>query len=376
MRDGRGRGARVASTAMASADTARLLRRGLEIFAVLSVLAVLALLVYTGQWSATVNAFLRVDPWWMLAALGISSLDWFGGGVRIWVLAKYVYPRTPFWGMVAAGGLSAWAAYLTPAQAGAGPMMIYTMRRYGVPMPETLTSTLMDFLATIVFFAIAGPLVILFGAGRSLSAHDIPLVNVTFYDLFKATAGIWLGLGLLIAFVVVFPGATRRLLHAVVTWLGRHHGEKVAARVDGLRAGIDRIHDCVLAYFRGMGWVAMALGVITSALAHATKYLSGYVALRALGLHASFFDVLVLQTTIAFLLYFAPTPGSSGAAEALSAAMMSIYVPASFLAAYTILWRFTMSYATVIFGTFVFYRLLHGRLDEAVESAGAGPPAA
>jgi len=139
---------------------------------------------------------------------------------------------------------------------------------------------------------------------------------------------------------------------------------------------IDRIHDCVLAYFRGMGWVAMALGVITSALAHATKYLSGYVALRALGLHADFFDVLVLQTTIAFLLYFAPTPGSSGAAEALSAAMMSIYVPASFLAAYTILWRFTMSYATVIFGTFVFYRLLHGRLDEAVGSAGAGPPAA
>ena len=361
---------------MASADTARLLRRGLEIFAVLSVVAVLALLVYTGQWSATVNAFLRVNPWWMLAALGISSLDWLGGGVRIWVLAKYVYPRTPFWGMVAAGGLSAWAAYLTPAQTGAGPMMIYTMRRYGVPMPETLTSTLMDFLATIVFFAIAGPLVIVLGAGRSLSAHGIPLVNITFYDLFKATAGIWLGLGLLIAFVVMFPGLTRRLFHAAVSWLDRHHGEKVAARVEVLREGIDRIHECVLAYFSGLGWVAMALGVITSALAHATKYLSGYVALRALGLHADFFDVLVLQTTIAFLLYFAPTPGSSGAAEALSAAMMSVYVPASFLAAYTILWRFTMSYATVIFGTFVFYRLPHGRLDEVVESSGAGPPAA
>jgi uncharacterized protein (TIRG00374 family) len=243
-------------------------------------------------------------------------------------------------------------------------------------MPETLTSTLMDFLATIVFFAIAGPLVIVLGAGRSLSAHGIPLVNISFYDLFKATAGIWLGLGLLIAFAVVFPGLTRRLFHAAVSWLDRHHGEKVAARVEVLREGIDRIHECVLAYFRGLGWVAIALGVITSALAHATKYLSGYVALRALGLHADFFDVLILQTTIAFLLYFAPTPGSSGAAEALSAAMMSVYVPASFLAAYTILWRFTMSYATVIFGTFVFYRLLHGRLDEVVESSGAGPPAA
>ena len=361
---------------MPTAVTARFLKRGLEVFAILSVLAVVAVLVYTGAWSSTVSAFLRVNPWWLLAALGISSLDWFGGGVRIWVLAKYVYPRTPFWGMVAAGGLSAWAAYLTPAQAGAGPTMIITMRRFGVPMPETLTSTLMDFLATIVFFAATGPIVIVLGAGHSLRQHGIPLVNLSFYDLFKATAGIWLGLGLLILFAVVFPGAARNLLHAVVSWLERHHGEKVATRVEGLRTGIDRIHECVLAYFRGMGWVAMALGVLTSALAHASKYLSGYVALRALGLHADFFDVLILQTTIAFLLYFAPTPGSSGAAEALSAAMMSVYVPGSYLPAYTILWRFTMSYATVIFGTFVFYRLLHGSLDEAVASAEAQPPPA
>jgi hypothetical protein len=356
---------------MPSVDTARLLKRGLEIFAVLSFLGVLALLVYTGQWTATVDAFLGVDPWWLLAALGIASLDWFGGGVRIWVLAKYVYPRTPWWGMVAAGGLSAWAAYLTPAQAGAGPTMIYVMRRYGVPMPETLSSTLMDFLATVVFFAVAGPLAIVLGAGRSLAAHGIPLVNLSFYDLFKATAWIWVGLGLLIGVVVVFPGATRRLVHAVVGWLGRHHGSRMAARLDGLRPGIDRIHECVVLYFRGMGWVAMALGVLTSALAHATKYLSGYVALRALGLHADFVDVLILQTTIAFLLYFAPTPGSSGMAEAISAAMMSVYVPNAYLAAYTILWRFTMSYATVIVGTFVFYRILHGRLDEAVGAAEA-----
>jgi len=359
---------------MASASTARLLKHGLRIFAVLSVLAVVAVLVYTGEWAATVNAFLRVNPWWLLVCLAISSLDWFGGGVRIWVLAKYVYPRTPWWGMVAAGGLAAWAAYLTPAQAGAGPTMIYVMRRYGVPMPETLTSTLMDFLATVVFFAVAGPLAIVLGAGRSLDAHGIPLVNISFYDLFKATAAIWMGLGVLIAFVVVFPGTTRRVVHAAISWLERHHGERLAHRIDGLRAGIDRIHDCVIAYFRGMGWVAMALGVLTSALAHATKYLSGYVALRALGLHADFFDVLILQTTIAFLLYFAPTPGSAGMAEAISAAMMSVYVPGSYLAAYTVLWRFTMSYATVIVGTYVFYRILHGRLDEALETALASDP--
>jgi uncharacterized protein (TIRG00374 family) len=219
---------------------------------------------------------------------------------------------------------------------------------------------------------VAGPIAILLGAGSSLAAHGIPLVNISLYDIFKASAGVWVAIGLLVLFAVVFPGLARRILHAAVAWLSRHHGAKVAAQVEKLRAGIDRTHDCTLAFFRGTGWIAMALGVIASALAHATKFVSGYVALRALGLHADFVDVLVLQTTIAFLLYFAPTPGSSGAAEALSAALMSVYVPAPFLAAYTILWRFFMSYATVIAGTIVFYRLLHGRLDEAVEeTAGA-----
>jgi uncharacterized protein (TIRG00374 family) len=364
---------------MASADTARLLKRGLEIFAVLSVLAVFALLVYTGQWGATVNAFLRVDPWWLLLGLGISSLDWFGGGIRIWVLARHVYPKTPFWGMVIAGGLSAWGSYLTPAQSGGGPMMIFGMRRAGVPLPETLTSSLMDFFATVIFFAIAGPTVILLGAGSSLAKHGIPVVNISLYDVFKASAAVWLAIGFLVLFVVAFPGASRRLLHGIVDWLERHHGTRVAARIAPLRAGVDRAHECVVAFFRGRGWLAMFLGVITSALAHASKFLSGYVALRALGLHADFWPVLILQTTIAFLLYFAPTPGSSGAAEALSAALMSVYVPDAYLTAYTILWRFIMTYATVIFGSYVFYQLLHGSLDETAAPAsplpaGGGPP--
>jgi len=283
-----------------------------------------------------------------------------------------------------AGGLSAWGSYLTPAQSGGGPMMIFGMRRYGVPLPETLTSSLMDFFATVIFFAIAGPTAILLGAGSSLSKHGIPVINISLYDVFKASAGIWLAIGLLVLFVVAFPGASRRLLHAVVDWLERHHGKRLAARIAPLRAGVDRAHECVQAFFRGRGWLAMFLGVVTSALAHASKFLSGYVALRALGLHADFVDVLILQTTIAFLLYFAPTPGSSGAAEALSAALMSVYVPESLLTAYTILWRFIMSYATVIVGSYIFYRLLHGRLDEAgatapgtpAPAAGTAPPAA
>lgn len=361
---------------MATVLTARNLKRALTVFGLISLVGVVLLLVYTGAWETTLDAFTRVNPWWMLVALALASSDWIGGGIRIWLLTRHVHPKTPFWGMVVAGGLTAWAAYLTPAQAGGGPTMIYTMRRYGVPLPEAMTSTLMSFLTTVIFFAIAGPLVLVFGAGRSLAEHGIPLVNVSLYDVFKTSAAVFLIVGIVMLVALGFPRATVRLLHRLIGWLERHHGEKWAARVEGLRAGVDRMQECVLAYFRTpSGLLQMFVGVLTSGLAHANRLIAGYVAMRALGLHAQFVDVLIIQVTISFILYFAPTPGGAGAAEALSAGLMSFYVPNALLPAYTIIWRFTVSYATVVFGSLIFFNLLHGRLDEA-ESEGATTGAA
>jgi uncharacterized membrane protein YbhN (UPF0104 family) len=66
-------------------------------------------------------------------------------------------------------------------------------------------------------------------------------------------------------------------------------------------------------------------------------------------------DVLLLQTLITFLLYFAPTPGASGIGEILSALVMQVYVPKPLVALYTILWRFFVTYVTILVGSGVFY---------------------
>jgi len=277
--------------------------------------------------------------------------------------------------MVIAGGLTAWAAYLTPAQTGGGPTMILTMRRFGVPLPEAMTSTVMSFLTTVIFFAIAGPLAVAFGAGTSLREHMTGIGGITLYDVFKTSAATFGVIGVLLLLALGFPRVTTSLFHRLVSWLEKHRGEKMAQRVEAMRAGIDRMHECTALYFRTpSGLLQVVVGVFTSGLAHANRLLAGYVAMRALGLPANFVDILVIQVVVSFLLYFAPTPGGAGAAEALSALVMQKYVPTAFLPAYTIIWRFTMSYATVIFGTYVFYRLLHGRLDEA-ENAGSGASA-
>ena len=352
---------------MPLALTPRLLRRGLELFAVISLVGVaVVLVVYGDNLERMGAAFLHLHWGWMLVGLGLASMDWLGGGTRLWIVARHVQPGVRLRDMVLAGGMSAWAAYLTPFQSGAGPTMMWVMRRAGVRLPEAMTSTFMTFVATVVFFAITGPLAIYLGAGKSLAQHQIVL-GITYYGLFRTSLTIFGILGVLMLGAMVFPIWLRDGVQWVAGRLERR-SRRIAARIDGLRAGIDRAHECLVAFGSPKGWLALFWAVILSAPSHANKLLAGYIALRVLGIPANFVDILLLQTFITFLLYFAPTPGSSGLAEFLSAAVMQIYVGPSQLPSYALIWRFINSYATVAVGSLVFWHWLKGGLVGKEES--------
>jgi uncharacterized protein (TIRG00374 family) len=337
---------------MPFALTPRVLRRGLELFAVISLAGVAGLLFYGNNFRAFLNALLGLHWGWLAAGVGLASMDWIGGGARLWVLARHVRPGVRLRDMVIAGGMSAWAAYLTPFQTGAGPTMMWAMRRAGVRLPEAMTSTFMTFVATVAFFALAGPLAIYLGAGKSLAAHNVVL-GITYYGLFRTSLTIFGILGVLMLAAMVFPAWLRDAVHWLAGRLERR-SRRIAAQIEQLRAGIDRAHECMVAFGTPRGWLALGWAVLLSGPSHANKLLAGYVALRALGIPANFVDILLLQTFITFLLYFAPTPGASGLAELLSAAVMSIYVPRAITPTYILIWRFINSYATVIAGSLLF----------------------
>jgi uncharacterized protein (TIRG00374 family) len=345
---------------MASILTPRLLLRGLFIFVGISALGYAGVLLYGNNLPAFLHALGRLHWGWVLAGVGLASMDWFGGGLRNWVLARVIHPRPPIGGMILSGGMGAWAAYLTPFNSGSGPMMIYAMRRAGVPLPAAVTTALMSFIATVLFFAIAGPLAIVFGAGKSLGHHG-NVLGLTLYDLFLGSLGLFVGIGVVLIIVIVFPGLIRDLLHKLAMKLSKR-SKRVAARIEGLLKGIDDAHHSVAAFNTRSGWLALFWATLLSGPSHANKLLAGYVALRAVNIEAHFVDVLLVQTLITFLLYFAPTPGASGIAEILSTAVMSsVYLPRELGPIYTLIWRSILSYYTLTFGFFVFWRWIRDR---------------
>jgi uncharacterized protein (TIRG00374 family) len=333
--------------------TPKVLRRGFELFLLGSLLGIGALLFYGNNFNALLEAIPRIHWIWVFAGLGLASLDWLGGGVRLWVLARHIHSNPSLKGLILAGGMGAWASYLTPLQSGNAPMTIYTMRRYGIPVPIALTLVLMTFVSTAAFFGIAGPIAIVFGAGKSLGQHGV-LLGISLYDLFLASLGIFVaGFGLMIL-VIIWPRALHAVLRALIAFVGRRT-QRLAGRLAALESGIDQAHDAMAKFNTPRGWLTLLWATVISGPSHANKLLAGYVSLRAIGIEAHFVDVLLLQTLITFLLYFfAPTPGGSGIAELLSAAVMSIYVPRPLTALYTLIWRLVISYYTIIAGSLIF----------------------
>jgi hypothetical protein len=250
-------------------------------------------------------------------------------------------------------------------------MTMYTMRRYGLPLPVAVTSTFMTFVSTILFFAIAGPLALLFGAGRSLGQRG-NVLGLSLYDLFQGSLTIIAGIGVLMVVVIFFPRFVADLIHRVAEWVGRR-SRRVADRLERLREGIDDAHASVIAFNSPGGWLTLFWATILSAPSHANKLLAGYVALRALGLHANFVDILLVQTLVMFLLYFAPTPGASGIGEVLSAAVMSSYVPRELTPIYILLWRLILTYITLGFGFLVFSSWVRQGLREVGQGVVAEP---
>ena len=342
---------------MAKRLAPRLLRRGLEIFAVISLIGFGGILFYGNNFEFFLDAMVSLRWHWLLIGVGVATMDWVGGGLRLFVLLRHVRPEARLGPCIISAGINAWATMLTPSQAGGGPAGIYALKRSGIPIPEGTIATFMGWVATVLFFAVAGPVTIAAGAGRSLQEHGV-FGTLSLSDLCRLSLGGFVTIGLGILVILIFPGLARRGARGVISWLERRGNQRLVGRVSEMNEGIDRMHVAVVAYFRGRGWVALAAAIVLTGFAYSNKLLAGYIALRVVGIEAQFVDVLLLQTLIIFLLYFAPTPGGSGLAEVLSVAVMSIYVPRELIPSYILIWRILVSYLTVGFGSFVFWRWL------------------
>src|SRR5690606_5723329 len=142
-------------------------------------------------------------------------------------------------------------------------------------------------------FAIAGPLALSFGAGSALGDRG-NVLGLSLLDLFRGSMLIFALLAVVLIAVMIAPRFVSAGVHRLAELLSRR-SSRVAARLEGVRSGIDQAHESMQAFNTPRGWLALFWATLISGPSHANKLLAGYVALRAVGIEANFVDVLLVQ---------------------------------------------------------------------------------
>lgn len=344
------------------------IRLGVVVFVAASVIGFAALFFYSQDVGASLRGFRRFEPLWALPCLAFASLDWFGGGVRVWLLLRPLDLRVGYWDCVKISGATAGLAYVTPSGVGGGPAHLYGLVRSGVSVGKAAASNFASLLVNLVFLTSAGFAAWFFGASDTIQEVSLPGVNLSAATLFEWTVSVFAAVVVLLVLFAVNPRPARG-------WVLRLFGS--GRRVRTVLRWIHELHGSLLIYAR-KGKLALLLATLSGVLHFGGRFLLGWGVLRGFGIEAGFWNIVTLHVLLQFLLIFMPTPGGTGVGEILAPALMRPFLPSSLLVAYTAVWRFFLTYVNVVAGGGLLLRWVgvdQAKLAETADEAEEAVPA-
>lgn len=332
---------------------------GIAVFVAASMLGFGALFLYTQDLSASLAGFRRFELLWALPCLAFATFDWFGGGLRVWLLLRPLDIDLSYWRCVKVSGTTAGLAYLTPSGAGGGPAHLYGLVRHGASVGRSAASNFASIIVNLTFLSAAGLGVWYFGAASALEGIRVPGVDVAADALFQWVATTF---GVVAAYVIVFAFNPRPARALIIKIFGQ------GQRVRTVLRWLHELHESMIVYGKaGKGWLTLA--TLAGTFQFGGRFLLGWSVLRGFGIDAPFVEVVLLHVLLQFLLYFMPTPGATGVGEILAPALMAPFLPSSLVVAYTAVWRVFLTYLPVVAGGGLLLKWVQDdrrRLEEAL----------
>ncbi len=292
---------------------------------------------------------------WLLIFLPVET---FAAGLRIWVISRALQPGVSLWTCLKAEWANLGLAMLTPSQTGGGIGQIYMLSCGGMKLATALTVSLISFLGSMV--------VLLFVGFYSLLISRVEHLAIFFQGAFFIFALVF---GALLV-AVCWPGSVRWVISRISRTIDNTDQQKRAphnavlpqnTRVERWRKHLHTLseklinlcymHQANMRHFFRLKGAAFIWVCVLSLVFMLARSIMAFLCLRFLGLQAADLgNVLETQLSLIFLIYFAPTPGSSGLAEGASMLMMDGVMPLGFVPYYNLLWRCTTLYLPAIAG--------------------------
>jgi glycosyltransferase 2 family protein len=292
----------------------------------------------------TVTCLQQVNPLFLLLAFLTHLLTMCFWAMRVKQMSGSLGYRIGFWYSLNLVFANLLASAITPAQAGGEPVRIHELYKANVPLGDATAIVIMERVLDGVALAglAAFSMIVLTDQWKSLGTVSEVMVFITW--IFVA--------GCLFLFYLAIrrPDVVKRVVSRCTVWLTKTWEN---ARVEELlkRADkeIDNFQRATLRFVHtakgGLAW-----GMFFTLLYWVSEILTASLILVGLGQPPLILESFVIQLILAILMMIPLTPGSSGIAEVGATTMYALFIPASVVGIFVVLWRIVLYYFNIALG--------------------------
>lgn len=312
----------------------------------------IAIVFFYSHTGDTVKALSSIKPIYILTCFGMVFIDLMLGSWRNHIFIQKLKPGLSQWVSFKANVANMFMGAITPFHSGAGPGQLYVYNLYGVKVLDGFIVSLINMGATLLFMPLAGLFAIL-AMKNQLDGSLIPVLLqygfsvFTFFLFFFLIAflkPLWIG-SVIIRLAKILGKILPRKKERLKMWGAASYGNIL--KYQQISKNLLSDHPFLF-----------PLSVLLTILLYLNKYCMQYVILIGLGIHSPLLEVISLQVLIQFMIYFAPSPGGSGFAEASIAVLFSTIVPVTTLPIFTLLQRSFLLFFPALLGAYVVIALL------------------
>ena len=304
---------------------------------VIFVLAISAAVIYFTFDIRALDYLTMFSSWSVLCALGALAIGLFFDGTRLLTLTRITGEDLPLSDVVKVVLSNYFLAVLTPGATGGAIAQVMFMRRAGVSVARSTVIILVRTIMSIFFLIVMLPI---FMKQDEAITSWVPMpVIMTVSVIFIAIP--------VAAVALMRTNYPKRIIYYFSRYF-RHERRRQAFRLYyDFRQAV---------YIMGKQPVMVLRAFIESGVSLTFIYMT--VPAYFLGLQFPFDLVQVMgrMYLLNLVLYFSPTPGGSGIAEAGFVALFNHLVPSGTVGILAVLWRFTAEYLPFVLGAFITLR--------------------
>lgn len=287
-----------------------------------------------------------------LAAAAINIIYWGLWGTRLKVLSNAIDPSFTIglWKSTKIVIANLFLANITPSMAGGEPVRIYLLNKEGLHTGGATAAVLGERLLDALFLLLCVPFAF-YIFGQYIS-------NGIFNTLLYIAVIFFIIVVILFALALKKPERTKQLVLWIANKLSRFSKkqEKFERTVQKISVEIDHFHESMM-FFVTKGKKTFLLAGILTALFWMTGWIIPILILMGLGITPFVIESCAAQILLVILAMVPTTPGSAGVSEGGTAALYGIFMPASLIGVFVLLYRFITYHMGLIFGVIFQYQI-------------------